>query len=369
MNKGTKSKSINLALQGGGSHGAFTWGVLDALLEDGRLEFDGVSGTSAGAMNAVAMACGMAQGGREGARQKLRAFWTAVGEKGRFSPIRRNPLDVFFGNYSFQYSPSYWAADLFSRVFSPYDTNPLDINPLRDVVESIIDFDDVVRCDHFKTFVSATNVWTGKGRVFSGEAINADVVMASACLPTMYKAVEIDGVPYWDGGFGGNPALYPFFYETDTEDTLLIQINPVERRQIPKSAQEIQDRMNEITFNAGLLHEFRAIEFVRRLKKERRLDDTNYSSIRMHRVSADEALVDLSAATKMNAEWRFLENLHDLGYAAGQDFLEENFDAIGNKPTLDLSEELEHRIFPIDKKKTVGRRFGETLAKLKPKLR
>jgi NTE family protein len=368
LSKAVKTKTINLALQGGGSHGAFTWGVLDALLEDGRLEFDGVSGTSAGAMNAVAMAAGMAKGGRDGARQKLREFWMAVGEKGRFSPIRRNPLDVFFGKYSFQYSPSYWAADLFSRVFSPYDTNPLDINPLRDVVESVIDFDDVSNCQSFKTFVAATNVWTGKGRVFSGDDLTADAVMASACLPTMYKAVEIEGVPYWDGGFGGNPALYPFFYSTDTEDTLLVQINPVERRHTPKSAQEIQDRMNEITFNAGLLREFRAIEFVRRLKREGRLDDTTYSSIRMHRVCADEALADLSAATKLNAEWRFLENLHDLGYAAGQDFLDEHFDAIGERPTLDLSEELEQRVFPIDKKKTVGRRLSEKLQRIKLKL-
>lgn len=367
MSKSAQTKKINLALQGGGSHGAFTWGVLDALLEDGRLEFDGVSGTSAGAMNAVAMAAGMAQGGREGARKKLREFWKAVGAKGRFSPIQRNPLDVLLGNYSFQYSPSYLAADLFSRVFSPYDTNPLNINPLRDVVAKVVNFDDVARCDSFKTFVSATNVWTGKAQVFSGENLTVDAVMASACLPTMYKAVEIDGVPYWDGGFGGNPALYPFFYATDTEDTLLIQINPVERRETPKSAMEIQDRMNEITFNAGLLREFRAIEFVRRLKKEGRLDGATYSNIRMHRVGADEALADLSAATKMNAEWRFLQNLHDLGFAAGQDFLEEHFDAIGNEPTLDLSEEIEQRIFPKDKK-TIGRHLGEELAKKKPKL-
>lgn len=356
-----KTKRINLALQGGGSHGAFTWGVLDCLLEDGRLEFDGVSGTSAGAMNAVAMAAGYTAGGREGARKKLYDFWHSVGQKGRFSPIQRTPMDMFFGNYNFEYSPSYRAVDLLSRVFSPYDTNPLNINPLRNVVEEIIDFDDVHACSSFKTFITATNVWTGKARVFNEKQVTVDAVMASACLPTLYKAVEIDGVPYWDGGFGGNPALYPFFYETETEDTLLIQINPVERRETPKTAQEIQDRMNEITFNAGLLREFRAIEFVRRLKEAGRLEGTDYSVIRMHRVGADEALAELSAASKLNAEWKFLLELRDLGRAAGSDFLDENFDDIGKRGTLDLTYELEDRIFPEQKRSTVGKRLGEIL--------
>lgn len=340
------NKIVNLALQGGGSHGAFAWGVLDALLEDDRLDFDGVSGTSAGAMNAVAMAAGFADGGRQGAREKLHAFWKAVGEKGRFSPIQRTPFEVLFGSYNFEYSPSYRAADLFSRVFSPYDTNPLDINPLREVVDEIIDFEAVRRCTQLSVFVTATNVWSGKAEVFSGDKLSLDVVMASACLPTFYKAVEIDGVPYWDGGFGGNPALYPFFYETETEDCLLVQINPIEKKDTPRTAQEIQDRMNEITFNAGLLREFRAIEFVRRLSEQGRLEGTDYSVIRMHRIAGDEALKDLSAASKLNAEWGFLEDLRDLGRAAASDFLEANFEAIGQKASLDLSAELSAEILP-----------------------
>ena len=356
-----KHKKINLALQGGGSHGAFAWGVLDALLEDGRLDFDGVSGTSAGAMNAVAMAAGYVDGGRKGARKKLRQFWEAVGEKGRFSPIQRTPVDMFFGNYNFEYSPSYRAADLFSRVFSPYDTNPLDINPLREVVDEIIDFEAVRHCDRFKVFIGATNVWTGKGEVFEESDISLDVVMASACLPTFYKAVEINGTPYWDGGFGGNPALYPFFYETKTEDCLLVQINPIERKQTPRSAQEIQDRINEITFNAGLLREFRAIEFVRRLKEQGRLEGTDYSAIRMHRIAGDDALIDLSAASKLNAEIAFLEDLFELGRAAATDFLEEHFDAIGKEATLDLSTELADEILPHK----TGRNMQEMMKKLK----
>lgn len=356
-----KSKKINLALQGGGSHGAFAWGVLDALLEDGRLDFDGVSGTSAGAMNAVAMAAGFAEGGRDGAREKLFEFWKAVGEKGRFSPIQRTPVDMLFGNYNFEFSPSYRAADLFSRVFSPYDTNPLDINPLREVVEEIINFDEVRGCDQFNVFLTATNVWSGKAEVFSGDKISLDVVMASACLPTFYKAVEIEGVPYWDGGFGGNPALYPFFYETKTEDCLLVQINPIEKKSTPKTAQEIQDRMNEITFNAGLLREFRAIEFVRRLSEQGRLEGADYSVIRMHRIAGDDALIDLSAASKINAEWSFLEDLRDLGRAAAGDFLEEHFDAIGSEATLDLSAELAAEILP----QKSGRHMQEMMEKIK----
>lgn len=337
-------KAINLALQGGGSHGAFTWGVLDAILEDGRLSFEAVSGTSAGAMNAAVLADGWQRDGREGARACLHDFWQAVSRKGRFSPIQRSPMDVYFGNFGFENSPSFRMFDLFSRVFSPYDINPLDFNPLRDVVEDMINFENVRACMNFKTFVSATNVLDGKVRVFGREEINADVLMASACLPTLYKAVEIDGIPYWDGGFGGNPVLFPFFYETQTEDCLLVQINPIDRKETPKTAQEIQDRMNEITFNAGLLREFRAIEFVRRLKAEGRLEDTQYSTIRMHRIAADPVVEGLSAASKMNAEWAFLEYLRDMGRAAGQDFLEAHFDAIGNTATLDLTDELQPHI-------------------------
>lgn len=359
--KTSRAKTVNLALQGGGSHGAFTWGVLDALLEDGRLGFEGISGTSAGAMNAVALADGWTRDGAEGARQCLEEFWRAVGRKGRFSPIQRTPADMWFGNFSFDNSPSYRFFDLFSRVFSPYDLNPLDINPLRQVVENVIDFDRVHRCDAFAVFVSATNVHNGKVRVFGRDEISADTVMASACLPTLFKAVEIDGVPYWDGGFGGNPVLFPFFYETETADCLLVQINPIEREDTPRSAQEIQDRMNEITFNAGLLREFRAIEFVRRLKADGRLDGTDYKSIRMHRVAADAVVKTLSASSKVNAEWPFLTELRDMGRAAAFDFLDAHYDDIGVRPSLDLSEELRADILPVTEREPMGRRVRDAV--------
>lgn len=360
-----RKKSINLALQGGGSHGAFTWGVLDALLEDGRLDFEGISGTSAGAMNAVALVDGWARNGRDGAREALHDFWHAVSEKGRFSPVQRTPLDAIWGTWSFEFSPSYRFFDLFSRVFSPYDLNPLGLNPLQDVVDNQIDFDRVRSCADIKLFVSATNVWTGKVRVFGAEELNGDVIMASACLPTIFKAVEIDGVPYWDGGFGGNPALFPFFYEIATQDCLLVQINPIETGKTPRTALEIQDRMNEITFNAGLLREFRAIEFVRRLIADDRLDGTSYKAIRMHRIAADAVVEDLSASSKINAEWAFLEYLKEMGRAAAADFLEQDFDAIGKRSTLDLTEEIAPHILPQKTETQLGRRMREAMDRVR----
>ncbi len=333
----SKSKPINMALQGGGSHGAFTWGVLDRLLEDGRLSFEAISGTSAGAMNAVALADGWMQNGADGAREKLHNLWQAVGKIGRFSPIQRTPWDVLWGNWSLQHSPSYLFYESISRMVSPYAANPFDFNPLRDAVEAVIDFDRVRHCDCTKLFVSATNVESGEVRVFNTTEISADVVMASACLPTIFKAVEIDGVPYWDGGYGGNPALFPFFYSSTVEDVLLIQINPILRRGAPTGAREIQARVDEITFNAALLREFRAIAFVKKLIAAGRLDHAEYKDIRMHRIDADEALKHLTATSKVNAETAFLEYLRDLGRAAAEDWLGDCFGSVGKQATLDLS--------------------------------
>jgi NTE family protein len=337
---GDGTKPVNVALQGGGSHGAFTWGVLDRLLEDGRLDFAAISGTSAGAMNAVALADGFARGGRDCAREKLGLFWRAVARKGRFSPVQRTPWDMLWGNWSVENTPGYFWFDAMSRAFSPYASNPLNHNPLREVVEAEIDFERVRACKSTKLFVSATNVETGQLRVFETHEITADVVMASACLPQIFQAVEIDGTPYWDGGYGGNPALYPFFYATPVEDVLLVQFNPVLREGAPRSAREIQNRVDEITFNAGLMREFRAIAFVNELIASGRIDPGHYRRIRMHRIDADEALEDLSASSKVNAEWAFLEYLRDLGRSAAEDWLAEHFEAVGSHATLDISHEL-----------------------------
>jgi NTE family protein len=333
-------KVINLALQGGGAHGAFTWGVLDYLLEDDRFEIDGISGTSAGAMNAVTLACGLHQGGAEGARAKLREFWKKVSAHAYLSPIRRSPLDMALGQWSLDFSPSYIAMDLISRFASPYEFNPLNINPLQEVLEEVVDFNDVRSCGHVRVFVSATNVHTGKIKVFSGDELTPDAVMASACLPQVFQAVEIDGVPYWDGGYMGNPPLYPLFYETGTQDLLLVQINPIERKETPKTAREIQNRMNEITFNSTLLREMRSIEFVLRLLNEGKLNEEDYRKVNFHRIDG-EALKPLQASSKSNAEWAFIEELFSIGRKTAQDWVERNYEAVGERSTVDLRAEFE----------------------------
>ena len=264
MAKGER-KRIDLALQGGGSHGALTWGVLDRLLEENRLEIDGISGTSAGAMNAVVLADGLHKGGRDGARAALHAFWKAVSDAARFSPIQRSPWDRLMGNDSLDHSPSYLLFESLTQLIAPAKLNPLAINPLRDLVIRLVDFERVNACRKVKLFVTATNVRTGKVKVFSNDEISIDAVMASACLPFLFQAVEIDGEAYWDGGYMGNPAIFPLIYSCDTPDVLVVHINPLERTELPRTAAEILNRINEISFNSSLLREMRAIAFVTQL--------------------------------------------------------------------------------------------------------
>jgi NTE family protein len=338
MNEAPPRKRVNLALQGGGAHGAFTWGVLDAFLEDGRLDIVAMSGTSAGAMNAVALADGLREAGIKGARDQLERFWRGVSVDGNYSDSQRKALGLTFGFWDpFKVRES-WATAL-ANFASPYDLNPLDINPLRDVVGREIDFKAVRECDGPKLFIAATNVYTGKVRIFRRPELTVDMLMASACLPTVFQAVEIDGIPYWDGGYMGNPVLFPFFAETDCEDVVLVQINPIERRETPHSVRDILSRLDEITFNSPLLQEFRAIDFVSRLIEAGRLDGTHYRQIRMHLV-ASEKLMKFGARSKMDADYEFFRELFAIGRGAGADFLKENFDAIGSHGTLDLKEQL-----------------------------
>ncbi len=329
-------KPINLALQGGGAHGAFTWGVLDRLLEDDRLEIEAISGTSAGAINAVVVADGIMRDGAEGARAGLAQFWKAVSDAAHLSPLRRSPIDVFMGNWSLDTSPAYLFFDLFSRIASPYEANPLNINPLKELIESAVDFDLVRSCERMKIFVSATNVETGRVMVFDRHRLTADMVMASACLPLIFQAVEIDGVPYWDGGFMGNPVLFPFFNACVSNDVVIVQINPITRPGVPKTARDILNRMNEISFNSSLLREFRAIDFVDRLLEEGKLDPDRYNHILVHRIEAEDEIKPLGASSKLNAEWDFLQHLFGVGRAAAEDWLEENYDDLGQRPTVDI---------------------------------
>jgi NTE family protein len=329
-------KSVSLALQGGGAHGAFTWGVLDALLEDGRLAIEAITGASAGAMNAVVLTEGWIEGGPDGAREQLRKFWKRVSLDGALSPAQQHLFNRFLGYWCSDGSPAHLWLDTWAGALSPYEANPLDINPLRDALEELIDFKRVRSLRGMPLFVSATNVWTGRIRIFGRARLTADHVLASACLPTIFQAVEIDGEPYWDGGYVGNPALFPLFYETVADDILLVQINPIERRTTPRTAHEIQNRLTEITFNANLLNELRAIDFVRRLIDAGRLSTNEYKRVRLHRISGGVKLDAFTAASRLNAEWSFFKELKNLGRAAAKKWLAENYDAVGARNTLDL---------------------------------
>ncbi|PKQ11651.1 MAG: patatin [Alphaproteobacteria bacterium HGW-Alphaproteobacteria-1] len=331
-----KQKPINLALQGGGAHGAFTWGVLDYILEDGRLRIAGVSGTSAGAMNAVALADGMTRAGPEGARAALDRFWRSMSESVRHTPLQRMPVDRITGNWGLENNPFYHFMNALTGVASPYQLNPLNINPLRDLVAESIDFEMVRRCTAFELFVSATNVDTGRVKVFPREGLTVDMVMASACLPQLYQAVEIDGVPYWDGGYMGNPALFPLYGKTGTDDIVVIQINPIERKGAPRTAQDIQNRMNEISFNASLLKELRAIDFVDRLIRQGKLSVDQYRPVKVHLIENEAEIKPMGASSKMNVEWAFLTRLRDIGRTTAARWLDDCFDRIGQESTVDL---------------------------------
>ena len=332
------TKSVNLALQGGGAHGAFTWGVLDYLFEEDRIWVEAISGTSAGAMNAVVASQGMYDAGAAGAREALEDFWHAVSKAGQTSPIQRSPLDRMLGRWSLDMSPAYLWMDLMNRMASPYDINPLGLNPLRDLVDEFVDFQKVRDCQDMLIYLSATNVETGKVRVFHRDEITLDVVMASACLPFLFHAVEIDGVPYWDGGYMGNPVLMPFIEESPSDDIIIVQINPVERKGAPRNARDILNRVNEITFNASLLKELRMIDFVCSLIEEGKLGESDYRRTKVHLIEATEEMSDLGASSKLNAEWDFLIHLRDIGRKAAADWVDSHFDAIGEHSTVNLKD-------------------------------
>lgn len=336
-------KSINLALQGGGSHGAFTWGVLDKLFEDDRIWIQSISGTSAGAMNAIVAAQGMYDGQAEGARKALRAFWKEVSEAGRFSPIKRSPLDVMTGNWSLDMSPGYLMMDMMNRIASPYDTNPFNLHPMRDIVEKFVDFERMASADDgFTIFISATNVETGRARIFERHEITLDVILASACLPFMFQAVEIDGHHYWDGGYMGNPVLLPFKKHTSVDDIMIIQINPIFRPGVPSKATEIQNRVNEISFNAPLLRELNIIREMNALIEAGELSGKKHRHLRIHMIEARKRMRELGASSKLNTEWAFLEHLFDIGRDAAGTWLAKNYDDLGKRCTLDLDELFEN---------------------------
>lgn len=343
MVKRARSRSkpipIDLALQGGGAHGAFTWGVIDRLLEEPWLTIDGISGTSAGAMNAAVVADGYAEGGAEGARAALDRYWRRVSDVARFSPFQRTPIDRMLGTWTLDNSPLFIAMDLMSRLFSPYDLNPGNTNPLRSILEEMIDFERLKKSP-IRLFITATNVRTGRGRVFRNAEITPDVLLASACLPTLFQAIEIDGESYWDGGYSGNPTMTPLVRELDSDDTILIPINPVERPGTPNTARDILNRLNEVSFNAVLLKELRMIALLRKVVDPGNTEGAQWARMRIHMVRND-LMGQLGYSSKLNAEWDFVSMLRDEGRKAADAFLAKDGRHIGKRSSIDLDVLLE----------------------------
>jgi NTE family protein len=331
-----ETKLANLALQGGGSHGAFTWGVLERLLQEPGFEIDGVSATSAGAINAVVLAHGLTVAGREGAVGALADFWRRVAGIARSSFLQPSWYDRLTHNQRLEHSPGYFFFDMLSRVFSPYQINPLNYNPLRSVLEQVVDFEALRRHCAIKLFLCATNVRTGKVRVFSNDEICVARVLASACLPIFLQAVEIDGEYFWDGGYMGNPALFPLIYGCQSRDIIVIHINPTQRHEIPTTAHEIINRINEISFNSSLFREMRAIAFVTKLIDDGKTTDGSLKRMLIHAIEADDVMQGLGPMSKLNADWDFLMHLHDIGYERADRWLKSHLGMVGIESTVDV---------------------------------
>lgn len=339
---------VNLALQGGGSHGAFTWGVLDRLLDEDGLDISGISGTSAGALNGAVLLSGYVKGLQEGDEAKARAvakkalhdFWRDVSQHGPlFSPLTIQSNGLIKNQFNFDQFPAYQWLNVFMRSFSPYEFNPLNLNPLKDVLTRHVDVPALhtggMHCG-IPLFVTATSVRTGQARVFTAEQLTIDALMASACLPFVFQAVEIDGEGYWDGGYTGNPAIYPLVYSTTLSDILLVRLTPLQRDDNPTRSIDIIDRLSEITFNASLISEMRAISFVKRLLKDEKLDPERYKNLHMHMVADDEGMAPFNASSKFNTDWAFLQELHRLGHKAADHWLAAHRGQIGHTSTFDI---------------------------------
>jgi NTE family protein len=355
----SKPHPICLALQGGGSHGAFEWGVLDALLEDGRVYPVAASGASAGAMNATVLASGLIKGGAVGGRVALEAFWRRISDASPHNP---------FGDFSAWTGPAANAGSVMDAILSnpflkaaqsmtqsvteslmtgqsalsPYQFNPFNFNPLRDALEASVDFAALRKASPLKLFISATEVRSGRSRVFTEAGLTCDHVLASACLPYLFQAVMIEGQPYWDGGFLSNPPLWPLFYGELPRDVLVVGLNPFERAEDPRNAGEIMDRLNEISFNATLISEMRAVAFVDRLVEDDLLNEkgkARYKPVRMHMIRADGVLDDLPMSTKFQTDWSFLCDLKARGRKAATDWLSAHLGEVGRRSSVDVRKE------------------------------
>jgi NTE family protein len=333
-------KKVNFALQGGGAHGAFVWGVLDQVLEDGRLAIEAISATSAGAMNAVALASGMAIGGADGARRNLHDFWHEVSRMDLAYDLL-SPLNQWIQALKLppEYHPFHAFIHTLTHTVPPNLLNPFHFNPLRALLQRVIDFERLnSSADAPQLFLNATNVRTGKIKVFQTPSLSAEAVLASACLPPYFQAVEIDGEHYWDGGYLGNPAIYPLIYRKGSHDVIIVQVTAIRRDELPASAADVLHRINEISFNSSLMREMRAIAFATRLIDAGELDKDRHSRMYMHWIGNDQLMSQLGTATQFHPEWGLLCRLRDEGRAATRSWLDRNFDRVGNCSTVDLTE-------------------------------
>jgi len=335
--KKNSKRKINLALQGGGTHGAYTWGVLDRLLEDDRLIIEGVSGTSAGGMNAAIMVDGYIKNGRQGAKDALYTFWQNISNMAQHNPLHNpNLLGMPKSCWNLDSSPAYIFFDIITRIFSPYQINPFNINPLKDLIEDLIDFETLQSSNLINLFVTATSVSTGQPHIFHHKQITSDTLMASSCLPSMFQAIEINNDHYWDGGYAGNPSIWPLTYNSQTTDIVIVEINPVIRKEIPLKGSDIINRINEISFNASLIAEIKSIDFINNLIDENHLVTKKYRKLHIHLIESAEEMLELNASSKLNTSWDFLSYLHQLGRKSAQKWLDKNFDCLGNSSSADI---------------------------------
>jgi len=327
-------RPVSLGLQGGGTYGAFTWGVLDRLLDEETLLFDSLSGSSSGAVNAVVLADGYARGGgRQGAQQSLRRFWTTLGTLATFSPMQRTLLDRLAGRWTIEHSPTYHLMEMAGAIAGPVFEIPLTLNPLRNLLTTLVDFDRVRGCEELQLFIAATNVRTGTGRIFTREELDPQKVLASACLPTVFAAVEVDGETYWDGSYVANPPLAPLI-ERPPRDLIVVQNNPIARTSVPRNIADISNRSNEIAFNISFVREMSVLQHLNSLPDEERGASVTHSPMRLHLISGTETLADYGISSKFNPEMAFLQHLHDCGWQAADGWLREHGADVGTRSTM-----------------------------------
>jgi NTE family protein len=330
-------KKIAIALQGGGAHGAFAWGVLDKLLEDGRFDILGVSGTSAGGMNAASTVQGLIKGGTEEARKTLRDYWTLMHELSKkISPYSMNPLDKAMGYHNLDRSFGYLFMGYLQSHFSPYDLNPYNVNPFFDFLKEFFDFKSIKENTERRIFLGTTHVKTGKIKIFTNKDFCADVLLASACLPFLFQAVQVDGEYYWDGGFIANPAIFPLITECACQDIVMVQLTKTHCEEIPKTKAEIVDRLKEITYNGCLVREMRAIHFITTLIDNGTIPEGKMKRVNMHVIKNEEAFKGLNLSSALNTDWDFLTRLHEAGYKTAEGWIERNYETLGTgKPSID----------------------------------